>query len=65
MVSLCDFILIGRVIFLDEKGMLDNEFSNEISNKIFCPFEINQGIEMSLSEMYPDMQFYSAIILKT
>ena len=42
------------------EGMLNNEFQiSEISNKLFCPFEINQGIELPLTEMDPDMQFYS------
>ena len=40
--------------------MLDYEFRmSEISYKLFCPFEINQGIEMTLTETSPDMQFYS------
>ena len=40
--------------------MLNNEFQiSEISNKLFCPFEINQGIVMPLTEMDPDIQFYS------
>ena len=42
------------------EGMLNSKFKiNEISNKLFCPFEINQGIVTPLSEMDPDMQFYS------
>ena len=42
------------------EGMLYNEIQiSEMSNKLFCPFEINQGIEMPLTEMDPDMQFYS------
>ena len=41
------------------EGMLNNEIQiSEMSNKLFCPFEINQGIEMPLTEMDPDMQFY-------
>ena len=30
---------------------------NEMSNKLVCPFEINQGIETPLTEMDPDIQF--------
>ena len=42
------------------EGMLNNEFRiSEISNKLFCPIEINQEIVMPLTEMDPDMQFYS------
>ena len=42
------------------EGMLYSKFKiNEISNKLFCPFEINQGIETPLPEIDPDMQFYS------
>ena len=42
------------------KGMLNNDFQiSEISNNLFCLFEINQGIEMQHTEMDPDMQFYS------
>ena len=42
------------------EGMLNNIFQmNLINNKPFCPFEINQGIETPLTEMDPDMQFYS------
>ena len=42
------------------EGMLNNEIQiSEISKKLFCPFEINQGIEMPLTEMDPDVQFYS------
>ena len=42
------------------EGMLNNEFQiSEISNKHFCPFKIYQGIEMPLTEIDPDMQFYS------
>ena len=42
------------------EGMLNDEFRiSGISNKPFCPFEINQGIEMPLIEMDPDVQFYS------
>ena len=42
------------------EGMLNNEFRmSEISNKLCCPFEIIQGIEMPLIEMDPNMQFYS------
>ena len=42
------------------EGMWNDEFRiSGISNKPFCPFEINQGIEMPLIEMDPDVQFYS------
>ena len=42
------------------EGMLNNEFRiSEISNKLFCPFEINQGIEMPLTETDPHMPFCS------
>ena len=37
----------------------DKSHMNEMSNKLFCPFEINQEIETPLTEMDPDMQFYS------
>ena len=42
------------------EGILNNKFHmNEMSNKLFCPFAINQGIETPLTEMDPDIQFYS------
>ena len=42
------------------EGILNNKFyMNEMSDKLFCPFEINQGIETPLTEMDPDIQFYS------
>ena len=42
------------------EGMFKNEFRiSEISNKPFCPFEINQGIEVPLIKMDPDVPFYS------
>ena len=41
------------------EGILNNKFHmNEMSNKLFCPLEINQGIETPLTEMDPDRQFY-------
>ena len=30
-----------------------------MSNKLSCPFEINQGIGTLLTDMDPDIQFYS------
>ena len=42
------------------EGILYNKFHmNGMSNKLFCPFEINQGIETLLTEVDPDIRFYS------
>ena len=42
------------------KEMLSDEFRiGGISDTLFCPFKINQDIEMTLNEMDPNMRFYS------
>ena len=42
------------------EGILNDKFHmNEMSNKLFFSFEINQGIETPHTEMDPDIQFYS------
>ena len=34
---------------------------HEMSNKIFIPFEINDSIDTPLTEVDPDIQFYSSV----
>ena len=42
------------------KRILDHTFSlHEINGEVFTPFEINQDLDTRLSEIYPDLQYYS------
>ena len=42
------------------EGLLDFPFDfHEMNNKVFIPFEINKSIDTPLTEMDPDIQFYS------
>ena len=44
------------------QGILDHTFRlHEINSKIFSPFEINQDLDTPLSEIDPDLQYYSEI----
>ena len=41
-------------------GIKYTEFDfHEMNNKVFIPFEINESIDTPLTEMDPDIQFYS------
>ena len=42
------------------EGILDHTFRlHEINSKVFSPFEINQDLDTPLSEIDPDLQYYS------
>ena len=42
------------------EGLLNFPFDfHEMNNKVFMPFEINESIDTPLTEMDPDIQFYS------
>ena len=44
------------------ENLLDCSYPyHEMSNKIFIPFEINDSIDTPLTEVDPDIQFYSSV----